>query len=952
MAATSRSRSKSVPPTARGAKKGGDSSCKEATKASTPQRKGRRRSTSDVSAESSRKKQATPEKPSKKGSTDSSTALSQSIESPSSIRRSTRGKSSSDAPAQSKKSPFSKKGKDMETSESAEKPTETPRRGRRRSVSDLSTGSGRRKASAQKTASALDLNTPARVSKNKRGRAEFDESKGEAMDLDGSSKKLPPVLEASVHRLRHLDFIPTEVLALSAVSSGGYLAVSRADGSVELQEATAIPEYSDRKKWTTHLFPLTKIAGSSLLCATSLCWIDSSQATIPSCVAASADGTLWTVHFEKSQLQGRISSGGGGVFDLVACKGTELPLVAAACQDGCVRIWQTSQESGMLIEPPLVSLPNAGAAVTSLAWRCTNKRSHIYETVVFAGVADGTIRKYQLNLSRNEMDESISVVKQGALERMTVESRGRRTPTKVWTMQALSDDTLVTGNSLGQIQTWNTSTCTLVQSINQTDTKADVLKVVTNSDETKMFASGVDSRVVCLERQQLGSQWRFSTAQRPHTHDVKGMIIVQARGPTLETNLESLVTGGVDTKICSYVVSDFAKRRPRVWYPWPCESPISTTTAESRLLAMRRADHVDIFRLEKADALTKKSGCEQIGQIAISTASNLVASEISPDGKWLAVCNATSTFLFRLKMRQQSLEPEVIELPKSVLRTGVVSMQICGKNKLVMVDASQRLHVVKLEDAGAVLECTMTIPSTGESTERLPTHSIRISNSGEYIVAMSKSKEEPMYMFRKNDVGFQHYWTVPALGGARAADCCFLGDGQLAVATASFEIYLFDTVAKKLSPWSEERGFPVKQWPVELSNRRDFPVRLTASPDKPSQLLMSSFGAFVVLDASGDLPKHCRMVPEAHVRRSRKRAREDEKTTRNNFAMFSPAKESINRSSSSDAASQKCTVCLFYNSMLYMDFLGSDELVVVEQPWLRVISTLPEALQRRVYGCN
>jgi hypothetical protein len=44
------------------------------------------------------------------------------------------------------------------------------------------------------------------------------------------------------------------------------------------------------------------------------------------------------------------------------------------------------------------------------------------------------------------------VEKQTSVSRMTIESRGRRTPTKLWTMQMLTDDdgtiTLVTGNSL------------------------------------------------------------------------------------------------------------------------------------------------------------------------------------------------------------------------------------------------------------------------------------------------------------------------------------------------------------------------------------------------------------------------------------------------------------------------------------------------------------------------
>jgi hypothetical protein len=51
-----------------------------------------------------------------------------------------------------------------------------------------------------------------------------------------------------------------------------------------------------------------------------------------------------------------------------------------------------------------------------------------------------------------------------------------------------------------------------------------------------------------------------------------------------------------------------------------------------------------------------------------------------------------------------------------------------------------------------------------------------------------------------------------------------------------------------------------------------------------------------------------------------------------------------------ETTASKCTLCLRYNSMLGMDFIGSEEMVIVEQPWLSVVATFPAALERRVYG--
>jgi hypothetical protein len=33
-----------------------------------------------------------------------------------------------------------------------------------------------------------------------------------------------------------------------------------------------------------------------------------------------------------------------------------------------------------------------------------------------------------------------------------------------------------------------------------------------------------------------------------------------------------------------------------------------------------------------------------------------------------------------------------------------------------------------------------------------------------------------------------------------------------------------------------------------------------------------------------------------------------------------------------------------------MDFIDKNEMVIIEQPWLDIVATFPDALQRTVYG--
>lgn len=86
------------------------------------------------------------------------------------------------------------------------------------------------------------------------------------------------------------------------------------------------------------------------------------------------------------------------------------------------------------------------------------------------------------------------------------------------------------------------------------------------------------------------------------------------------------------------------------------------------------------------------------------------------------------------------------------------------------------------------------------------------------------------------------------------------------------------------------------------------------------------------------LPRNCRVFPERHVRGSSRKRRRT-MSNDNEETEVSPIEDSKN-----------CTICLRYNSMLHMDFIANNEMLVVEQPWLDVVAAFPAALERKVYG--
>jgi WD40 repeat protein len=711
--------------------------------------------------------------------------------------------------------------------------------------------------------------------------------------------KIPPTLQVSAHRLRDLDYLPGEIVALASSACGDFCAVSRTNGTVELKSAKEM-------FWT-----VAQVAGSPHVQASVLEWVGGT-----SLIAGGPDGSLWMVDFESSQLVSRIPSGGGGVFGLAALKGSSCfgnNIVAAACQDGSVRLYQVFAKAKRL--EPLATLPSAGAALLSLAWGLvtttnvaqsdgSSTQQQLLDTVIFCGAADGTIRRYSVQLrasggtdnsdgeaNADESDITFSLHTVKSTLRMTMESKGRRTPTKVWALKLLQDGTLISGNSLGNVQFWDSATGTLLQSIQQNELKADVLGLAVSAEENKVFASGVDSRVICLERQrrittttistgQGGSAapapimpWILTNAQRPHTHDVKALVICK------DSNAQDvLVTGGVDTKMCTYLVQEFSKKRPRNLYPWPSFSPVTSVAKEARILVMQRNHQVDLYGLtslvvenepqespRSSMVATADGSSRLLGSVKVESNSNLVASSISTDGTLLAICDASALFVFALDCQRQessdengaivSVIPRRLTLSSELATTPFLSLNFIRHDQLLAADCNGKVHVLKIQNEEIVNHSILSMPaalsssmSSSQEWPRLPIRSTHTSPNGEWIATLSHCQQEAVHVFRANSAGsYQHVWSLPSLG-ARPSAITFVpastggssAPPQLAVATASSAVYVFDIPSKSLNKWSETRGFPITEMPYELANRREYPIRLSVNPAAPEKLIIVS----------------------------------------------------------------------------------------------------------------
>ena len=287
-------------------------------------------------------------------------------------------------------------------------------------------------------------------------------------------------MDVNVHRLRCLKLNPKSILAMSATPvvahdnksprSPQRLAVSREGGSVEL--------LSPQDRWVS-VGDIPGVRGREVDALVWVCGKNCEDSTGDMMnlgddynsrltrnadeqrrlFGCSRDGTIFELDFAKKRHTSVMGSGGGGVFCLASlcsrkcCSSACGGYFAAGCLDGSVRVYRAP--SGIVRGgfPQLVStLPSAGNAILSIAWVAGQNSNHdggMGGSVIFAGVADGTIRRYDCNASRvvgtistgsvldsSSMGSTSISYRWNSSLRMTVENRGLQEATKVWALAA------------------------------------------------------------------------------------------------------------------------------------------------------------------------------------------------------------------------------------------------------------------------------------------------------------------------------------------------------------------------------------------------------------------------------------------------------------------------------------------------------------------------------------
>lgn len=300
-----------------------------------------------------------------------------------------------------------------------------------------------------------------------------------------------------VQRCRFVTWQPAAVTCLAFNSSGSLVAVGRESGDVEIWNVVS--------GW----FCERVLSGSVDFPVRNLHWIADEEGD-----RLLSTGTQGIIEWDLLRTKHKaVSPSYGGSVNGSCIRDTspsdtkrDEASLALACEDGSIRIFSVG-DSIQYIR----ALHKHDSKALSVSW---------VGNLLVSGGADGHILIWECTT----WTQSTCIF---------VEAGSVKEPTSVWQVKIIPRDlSIVSGDSLGHVQVWESKFGTLLQSFAKH--QADVLSLALANGGRTLFAAGVDTQMVMLNYVSYeGSgqeKWVVSHSHRSHTHDVTALAVFEPSG--------------------------------------------------------------------------------------------------------------------------------------------------------------------------------------------------------------------------------------------------------------------------------------------------------------------------------------------------------------------------------------------------------------------------------------
>ncbi|XP_017241782.1 WD repeat-containing protein PCN [Daucus carota subsp. sativus] len=645
--------------------------------------------------------------------------------------------------------------------------------------------------------------------------------------------------------------------------------------------------------------------------------------------------------------------------------------VAIACDDGCVRIYTISDSDDLVYNR---SLPRVSGRVLSVTWSPEANK-------IYSGSSDGFIRCWDAKTSHEIYRITVGLGGLGSGHELCI-----------WSLLALRCGSLVSADSSGSVQFWDSQFGTLLQAHSRH--KGDVNVLAAAPSHNRVFSAGSDGQVILYKlskdavqpidgesHDKLAKKWVYIGYVRAHTHDVRALTVavpisredmlhedsmkrVRGRHKPLDFSYHKwahlgvpmLISAGDDTKLFAYSANEFTQFSPHDICPAPQNPPmqlvLNTVFNKTTLLLVQASYWLDILCVRaKSGGIPDRSSGSSVGiadttlvvRVKSKASRKIICSTISYSGDLFAYSDHEKPSLFKLTKSEAGKSQWVLEKLKLPKLPFAHSMAFSFDSSQLMIAGHDRMiYVVNVESLKLMHTFT---PCRKEIDKELPPSEPPItrmctSTDGQWLAAINCFGD--VYVFNL-EIHRQH-WFIARLDGASVTAGGFTprNSNILIIATSSNLVYAFDVDAKQLGEWSMRHTFRMPQ------RYQEFPGEVIGLSFPPSQnsssVIIYSARAMCLIDFG--LPV---------------RDNDHESVKCHDPALSKSQSSSINGSlkrklkgrdiETKNTGRKNFEICGFGDPVLFVGHISKGSLLIVDKPWMEVVKTLDAPpLHRYLYG--
>ncbi|KAJ8550558.1 hypothetical protein ON010_g10512 [Phytophthora cinnamomi] len=355
---------------------------------------------------------------------------------------------------------------------------------------------------------------------------------------------------------------------------------------------------------------------------------------------------------------------------------------------------------------------------------------------------------------------------------------------------------------------------------------------------------------------------------------------------------------------------------------------------EERVLMVQKPTSLDLWRLasqSSAGAITKKH--KLLLELNVGKALNLSCSALAPSAAFIACSNSKELKLFELDVKQDFQPKKITTLPRSVAGPARVLAFSPDSTRLVIASASHQIRVLDLTKMEVIKTFEVATPARdGEEAASVPSPlvSLTISSDGQWLATGDASNNLAIY----NLDSMQFYCHLPRPSEMHT-NIGFNPSGKTLVVTlVSNSFVCYDVETKGLSEWYRQNH---EQFPKELVEGRSL-KGMTFDPANPDFLYLYSQQSLYQINMGKQADGSAKSPPKKTRRRAMSVGTE------------SDGKNDAAEGELVELEDGFCRVVNRYRPLSFVDFAAESEMIIVETPWLKVLSRLPGALHRHKYG--